>query len=214
MSGSFQFVTKKQRDPYEWYGDEPTHPTTLFSVCFFISERRSSTQMEISMLLCSRFRALFLWNLLVNLSTVASVFVPSTVHSLILAQQRKYKKKSSIGLWLLASSSDHWTKKKKKIPCKHLLRFQWFSSVTQSCPILCDSMNPSMPGLPVHHQLPEFTETHVHRVGDTIQQSHPLSSPSPPTLNLSQHQGLFKWVSSSHQVAKVLEFQPQHQSFQ
>ena len=75
-------------------------------------------------------------------------------------------------------------------------------------------MNRSTPGLPVHHQLPEFTQTHVHRVGDAIQPSHPLSSPSPPALNLSQHQGLFKWVSSSHQVAKVLEFQLQHQSFQ
>ena len=75
-------------------------------------------------------------------------------------------------------------------------------------------MNHSMPGLPVHHQLLEFTQTHVHWVSDAIQPSHPLSSPSPPALNLSQHQGLFKWVSSLHQVAKVLEFQLQHQSFQ
>ena len=79
-----------------------------------------------------------------------------------------------------------------------------FSSVAQSCPTLCDPMNCSMPGLPVHHQLPESTQTHVHWVGDAIQPSHPLSSPCPPALNLSQHQGLFKWVSSSHQVAKVL----------
>ena len=75
-------------------------------------------------------------------------------------------------------------------------------------------MNHSTPGLPVHHQLLESTQTHVHWVGDAIQSSHPLSSPSPPVLNVSQHQGLFKWVSSSHQVAKVLEFQLQHQSFQ
>ena len=75
-------------------------------------------------------------------------------------------------------------------------------------------MNGSTPGLPVLHQLPEFTQTHVHWVSDAIQPSYPLSSPSPPALNLSQHQGLFKWVSSSHQVAKVLEFQIQHQSFQ
>ena len=88
-----------------------------------------------------------------------------------------------------------------------------FSSVTQSCPTLCDSMNCSMPGLPVHHQLPEFTQTHVHWVGNAIQPSHPLLSPSPPAFN-SQHQGLFQWVNSLHQVAKVLEFQPQHQSFQ
>ena len=89
-----------------------------------------------------------------------------------------------------------------------------FSSVAQLCPILCNPMNWSTPGLPVHHQLPELTQTQVHWVGDVIQPPHPLSSPSPPTINLSQHQGLFKWVSSSHQVAKVLEFQLQHQSFQ
>ena len=75
-------------------------------------------------------------------------------------------------------------------------------------------MDCSVPGLPVYHPLSEFTQTHVHWVGDAIQPSHPLSFPSPPTLNFSQHQGLFKWVSSSHQVAKVLEFQLQHQSFQ
>ena len=89
-----------------------------------------------------------------------------------------------------------------------------FSSVTQLCLTLCDPMNRSTPGLPVHHQLPESTQTHVHWVSDAIQPSHPLSSLSPPALNLSQHQGLFQWVSSSHQVAKVLELQLQHQSFQ
>ena len=88
-----------------------------------------------------------------------------------------------------------------------------FSSVAQ-CPTLCDPVDCSRPGIPVHHQLLEFTQTHVHWVGDVIQPSHPLSSPSSPTFNLSQHQGLFKWVSSSHQVAKVLELQLQHQSFQ
>ena len=92
--------------------------------------------------------------------------------------------------------------------------FLQFSSVAQSCPTLCDPMNCSMPALPVNHQLPGSTQTHVRLVGDAIQPSHPLSSPSPPALNLSQHQGLFKWVSSSHQVAKLLEFQLQHQSFQ
>ena len=95
------------------------------------------------------------------------------------------------------------------------MRYQiQFSSVAQLCPTLCDPMNHSTPGLPVHHQLLESTQTHVHRVGDAIQRSHPLSSPSPSALNLSQHQGLFQWVSSSHQVAKVLEFQLQRQSFQ
>ena len=88
------------------------------------------------------------------------------------------------------------------------------SSVTQSCPNLCDPMNRSMPGLPVYHQFPESTQTHVRWVSDAIQPSHSLSSTSSPALNLSQHQGLFKWVSSSHDVAKVFEFQLQHQSFQ
>ena len=89
-----------------------------------------------------------------------------------------------------------------------------FSSVTQSCPTLCDPMDCRMPDFPVHYQLPELTQTHVHRVGDATQPFHPLSSPSPSACNLSQHQGLFQWVSSLHQVAKVLEFQLQHQSFQ
>ena len=78
----------------------------------------------------------------------------------------------------------------------------------------CDPMNRSTPGFPVHHQLPEFTQTHADQVGDAIQPSHPLSSPSPPAPNPSKHQGLFQRVNSSHEVAKVLEFQLQHQSFQ
>ena len=88
-----------------------------------------------------------------------------------------------------------------------------FSSVAQSCPTLCDPMDCNTSGFPVHHQLSEFTQTHVHSVSDAIEPSHPLSSPS-PTSNLSHHQGLFKWISSSHQVAKLLEFQLQHQPFQ
>ena len=88
-----------------------------------------------------------------------------------------------------------------------------FSSVSQLCPTLCDPVNCSKPGLPVHHKHLEFTETHAHQVGDAIQPSHPLSSPSPPAPNPSQHQGLFQRVNSSHEVAKVLEFQLQHQSF-
>ena len=90
----------------------------------------------------------------------------------------------------------------------------WVSSVTQLYPILCNPMDCSMPGISVHHQLPVSTQTHVHQVDDAIQPLHPVLSPSPPALNLSQHQGLFQWVRSSHQVAKVLEFQLQHQSFQ
>ena len=94
------------------------------------------------------------------------------------------------------------------------MQIHQFSSVAQSCLTLCDPMDCTMPGLPVYHQLLEFTQTHVHWVGDAIQSSHPLSSPSPPALNLSQHQGLFQWISYLHQVAKLLELQLQHQSFQ
>ena len=89
-----------------------------------------------------------------------------------------------------------------------------FSSDAQLCPTLCDPMDCSTPGFPVHRQLPVLAQTSVHQVGDAIQPSHPLSSPSPPAFNLSQHQGLFQWVSSLHEVAKVLELQLQHQFFQ
>ena len=89
-----------------------------------------------------------------------------------------------------------------------------FSSVTQSCPTLSDPMDCSTPGFPVNHQLLELAQTHVHQVDDAIQPSHPLLSASPPAFNLSQHQGLFQRVSSSHQLSKVLEFQLQRQSFQ
>ena len=94
--------------------------------------------------------------------------------------------------------------------------FTWckFSSVTQSCSSLCDPMDCSTPGFPVHHQLRELTQTHIPRVGEAIQLSYLLSSPSLPASNISQHQGLFQWVNSLHQVAKVLEFQLYHQSFQ
>ena len=110
--------------------------------------------------------------------------------------------------------------------CKELNTTEWlihthththrvqFSSVAQSCLTLCNPMDCSTPGFPVHPQLQELAQTHVHRVSDAIQPSHPLSPSSPPALNLSQHQGLFQWVGSSPQVAKVLEFQLQHQSFQ
>ena len=95
-----------------------------------------------------------------------------------------------------------------------VIRQNQFSSAAQLCPTLCDPMECSTPGFHDHHQLPESTQTHVQQVSDAIQLPHPLLSPSPPALNLAHHQGLFKGVSSSHQVAKVLEFQLQLQSFQ
>jgi len=98
-------------------------------------------------------------------------------------------------------SGDLMGRKHKREGCMYQ-----FSSV-QSCPTLCDPMNRSMPSLPVHHQLPEFSQTHVHQISDAIQPSHPLSSPSPPAPNPSQHQSLLQWVNSLHEVAKVLEFQ-------
>jgi len=105
------------------------------------------------------------------------------------------------------SDTTEWLNSNNKNSLNYLYVDQFgFSSVAQSCPTLCDPMNCSMPGLRVHHQLPEFTQTHV-RVGDTIQPSHPLSSPFSPSPNPSQHQSLFHWVNSLHEVAKVLEFQ-------
>ena len=89
---------------------------------------------------------------------------------------------------------------------KIILLYDQFSLVAQSCLTLCDPMDCSTPGFSVHRQLPELAQTHVHRVGDTIQPSHPLSYPSPPAFNLSQFQGLFQWVSSSHQVPKDWSF--------
>ena len=131
-------------------------------------------------------------------------------------------------VWLMYSeaNAEHWGLQHRKglfirqsreemeeqvsdLPSPSLGFMDQFSSVTQSCLTLCDPMNCSTPGLPVHHQLLESTQNYVHWVSDAIQPSHPLSFPSPPALNLSQHQGLFKWISSSHQVAKVLEFQLQ-----
>ena len=114
-----------------------------------------------------------------------------------------------IGLFLYSLLLCHFVYSCTSITFSNSLQFS-----RSLCPTPCDPMNHSRPGLPVHHQLPEFTQIHVHWVGDAIQPSHPLSSPSPPALSLSQHQGLFKWVCSLHQVAKVLEFQLQHQAFQ
>ena len=100
--------------------------------------------------------------------------------------------------------SNNWILFVKKY--MHIYSHHQFSSVAQSCPTPCNPMICTMPGLPVHHHLLEFSQTHVHRVGDAIQPSHPLSSSS-PAPNPSQHQSLFQWVNSSHEVAKVLEFQ-------
>ena len=122
---------------------------------------------------------------------------------------KKFIASTHLTLLLRRTMQNNW----EKTPNFWLLS-QSVSSVAQSCLILCDPVNCSMPGLPVHHQLPESTQTHVHWVSDAIQPSHPLSSPSPPAPSPSQHQSLCQWVSSSHQVAKVSEFQLQHQSFQ
>ena len=112
-------------------------------------------------------------------------------------------RKDSYKMWSFVSGFSYLANVFRLHPCCSVQ----FSSVAQSCPTLHDAMNRSMPGLPVHHQLLEFIQTHVHRAADAIQPSHPLSSPSSPAPNPSQHQGLFQWVNSCHEVAKVLEFQ-------
>ena len=153
-------------------------------------------------------------------SSLLGIFQPRTVEWVAISYSRGSSQASN---WTCVSCIScigrHWaTWEAQTTICviEMILKIQsvQFSSVAQSCLTLCDPMNCSTPGLLVHHQLPDCTQTHVHQVGDAIQPSHPLLSPSPPALNLSQHQGLFQWVSSSHQVAKLLEFQLQHQSFQ
>ena len=119
-----------------------------------------------------------------------------------------------LNIWGLYKDSHYlYSKWKYIILCFEVRSSVRFASVAQSCSTLCKPMDCSTPGFSVHNQLREFTQSHVHWVGDAIQPSHPLSSPSPPAPNPSQHQSLFQWVSSSHQVAKELEFQL-HQSFQ
>ena len=118
----------------------------------------------------------------------------------------------SHGVWDLALTSSRCCIPTPRVPPGTIT---WVRSVQFSCSVVSDSLQPmdySTPGFSIHHQLPKFAKTH--QVCDAIQPSHPLLSPSPPAFNLSQHQNLFQWVSSSHQVAKVLEFQLQHQSFQ
>ena len=131
---------------------------------------------------------------------------------LVVYSHRTYRSKGERFTWGLFPIFSYWSKfiLLKVWPLflhTFMLYSVQFSSVAQSCPTLCDPMNRSMPGLPVQHQLMEFTQIHVHRGGDAIQPFHPLSSPSPPAPNPYQHQGLFQWVTSSHEVAKVLEFQ-------
>ena len=114
---------------------------------------------------------------------------------------------------ILVTTMTWWLQSWRK-NLRHRTLSDQIRSVAQLCPTLRNPMNGSTPGLPIHHQLLEFIETHVHQVSDAIQPSHPLSSPSPPAPNPSQHQSLFQWVNSSHEVARVLEFQLQHHSFQ
>ena len=120
--------------------------------------------------------------------------------SLNVTQTKKIKKYNYRKWWMRAYLWQFWNGISSNL---HFSSFQFSCSVVS----LCDPMNRCTPGLPVHHQLQEFTQTHVHWVSDAIQPSHPLSSPSPPAPNPSQHQSLFQWVNSSHEVAKVLEFQ-------
>ena len=130
-------------------------------------------------------------------------------------EETKIEKDTFIPLFIAALTIARTWKKSRCPLTDEWIKKLWFSSVQSLSRVqLCKPMHCSMPGLPVHHKLPEFTQNHVHRVGDSIQPSHPLLSPSPPAPNPSQHHGLFQWVNSSHKVAKVLEFQLQHQSFQ
>ena len=151
------------------------------------------------------------WMDLVNIEIRLIVFFAAKDGEALYSQQKQDQELTVAQIMnsLLPNSKVNWRKWGKSL--EHSVQF---SSVAQSCLILSDPMNYSTPGLSVHHQLPEFTQTRVHQVSDAIQPSHPLSSPSSPAPNPSQHQSLFQWVNSSHEVAKVLEVQLQHQSFQ
>ena len=134
----------------------------------------------------------------------------SRVQLCVTPQMAAYRALPSLGF----SRQEYWSGLPLPSPFVSVDRFiPQFSSVTQSCPTLCDPMDCSTPGFPVHHQFSELTQIHVHQVGDAIQPFHSLSSPS-SAFSLSQHQGLFQGLSSLHQVAKVLEFQLQHQCSQ
>ena len=133
-----------------------------------------------------------MWNAVLNELQAGIKIAGRNINSLRYAKRRKWRTKDPLD----EGERREWKKLAqnstfKKLRSWHLGPTVQFSSVAQSCPTLCDPMNCSTPGLPVHHQLPESTQTHVHRVGDAIQPFHPLSSPSPLALNLSQHQGLF-----------------------
>ena len=135
-----------------------------------------------------------------------SKYIKSSVNSIAKKWTVWFYKGQKIWIHTFLRKTHRWPTGNKRKNKFNIANYQ-FSSVAQLCLTLCNSMNRSMPGLPVHHQLPEFTQTHVHGVGDAIQPSHPLSSPFPPAPNSSQHQSLFQWVNSLHEVAKVLEFQ-------
>src|SRR5574341_572938 len=164
------------------------------------------------------------WRLLKKLA-IKPPYDPAIPLLGIYPEETKVEKDTRIPLFIAALFTIARTCKQPRCPSTdEWIRKLWyiytmeysvqFSSVAQSCPTLCNPKNHSTPGLPVHYQFPEFTQTHVHQVSDAIQPSHPLSSPSPPASNPSQHQSLFQLVNSSHEVAKVLEFQLQRQSFQ
>ena len=182
--------TKQQQHTYCcWTSLPPPHPTL-----YVVTEQHA----ELSSLLYRNFPLAFYFTRgSVYISATLSFFSPSSSSTV------------STGLFSTIMSLFLLS---QKVHQYHFCRFRQFSSVTQSCPtVQFHALQHS--GSPVHHRLLELAQTHVHWVSDAIQPSRPLSSPSPPAFNLSQHQGCFKWVSS-HQVGKVLEFQLQHQSFQ
>ena len=190
-----------------WVGDaiQPSHPLLPPSLSAFNSSQYKGHFQRVS----SSYQVVKIWSFRLTISPskeysgliswdwlVCSLCCPRDSQESSPTPQFKGIDSSELSLVYgptLTSIYDYWK--------NHQIR-----SVTQSCPTLCNPMNRSTPGLPVHHQLPEFTQTHVHRVRDAIQPSHPLSSPSTPAPNPSQHQSLFQWVNSSHDVAKVLEF--------
>ena len=187
---------------------KPTFPLSSFT---FIKRLFSSSSLYAIKVVSSPYLRLLIFLLAILIPACAS---SRPAFHMIYSVYKWNKQGDNIQGWCTAFPI--WNQ--SVVPCAVLTVASWpvykilrrqvqFSSVAQSCPILCGPMNCSMSGLPVHHQLPDFTQTRVHRVSDAIQPSHPLSFPSPPAPNPSQHQSLFQWVNSSHEVARVLEFQ-------
>ena len=201
---------------FAWFEEQLSQLTLCVAMGIFPNESSQHSKMVFPRLLCTSCPEVKLLSRVWLCATQWMICNPP-VFSVLEFSRQEYQSGFAIPVSRESSQPKDWT----WVSCiagrfftNWVTSYLQISSVAQSCLTLCEPMNCSTPRLPVQHQLPEFTQTHAYRVSDAIQPSHPLSPPSPPALNSSQHQSVFQWVNSSHEVAKVLEFQLQHQFFQ